>query len=129
MIHDEITYFDKIFERRFNFWYFYKSFWLIKIVRFQIFSKNIEFEILFLKMYTLTHFLTRDSFVAQHSQLWVTKVFTADIDISCFSLTLAEVFSVKIFLYNVNQSYFLSMSTKNFFRWCWLGLFSHWRQS
>ena len=68
-------------------------------------------------------------FLAQHSQLRVTKVFTVDINISCFSLTLADVFSVRIFLYDVNQNYFLSISTKIFFRWCWLGLFSQWRKS
>ena len=68
-------------------------------------------------------------FFAQHSQLWMTKVFMTDIDIRYFSLTLAEVFSVRIFLYDVNQSYFLPISAKFFFRWCWLGLFSHWRHS
>ena len=31
------------------------------------------------------------------AQLWMTKVFTADINISCFSLMLAEVFSIRIF--------------------------------
>ena len=68
-------------------------------------------------------------FLVQHSQLRVTKVFKADIDISCFSMTLADVFSVRIFLYDVNQNYFLLISIKIFFRLCWLGLFSHWRQS
>ena len=68
-------------------------------------------------------------FFAQHLQLRVTKVFTVDIDISCFSLTLVEIFLVRIFLYDVNQSYFLSISAKIFFRWCWLGLFSYWHHS
>jgi len=67
-------------------------------------------------------------FLVQHSQLRVTEVFTADIDISYFSLALTKVFLVRIFLYDVNQSYFLSTSAKIIFRWCWLGLFSHWRQ-
>jgi len=60
--YDKIICLDKIFERRFNFWYFYESFWLTKILRFQILSKNKEFEILFSEMFTLTHILTRDSF-------------------------------------------------------------------
>jgi len=52
--------------------------------------------------------------LAQHSQLRVTNVFTVDIDISNFSLALVDVFSVRIFLYDVNQSYFLLISTKIF---------------
>ena len=64
--------------------------------------------------------------LAQHSQLRVTKFFTVDNNISYFSLTLAEDFSVRLFLYHVNLSYFLPISTKIFFRWCWLGLFSRW---
>ena len=62
MIHDKIVCLDRVFEKRFNFWYFYESFWLTKTEGFQIFSKNIEFEILFLKMLTLTYVLVRDSF-------------------------------------------------------------------
>ena len=62
---------DRIFERRFNFWYFYESFWLTKIVRFQILSKNIEFEILFTDILTLTHVLDRDSFsLNTHNYGW-----------------------------------------------------------
>ena len=57
MIHDKIVCLDKSFERRFNFWYFYESFSWTKIVEFQILSKDIEFEILFSEMLTLTHFL------------------------------------------------------------------------
>jgi len=98
-------------------------------VGFQILSKNIEFEILFSEMLTLTHNVCSRLILTQHSQLRVTKVFTIDIDISCFSLTLAKVFSIKIFLYDVNQSYFLPIPAKIFFRWCWLGLFSHWHRS
>ena len=78
------------------------------------------------------HFNSRSCswfFFAQHSQLRVTKVFTANIDISYFSLTLVKIFFVIIFLYDVNQNYFLPISAKIFFRWCWLGLFSHWRHS
>jgi len=36
MIHDKIACLDRVFKRRFNFWYFYESFWLTKIVGFQI---------------------------------------------------------------------------------------------
>ena len=97
MIHDKIACLDRIFEKRFNFWYFYESFWLTKTMGFQILSKNKEFEILF---FGDAHFNSRffsRLFLTQHSQLRVTKVFTAKIDISCFSLTLAEIFSVRIF--------------------------------
>ena len=55
-IHDKITYLDRIFEMIFNFWYFYELFWSTKIIRFQIFSKNKEFEILFSETVTLTMF-------------------------------------------------------------------------
>ena len=48
-IHDKIVCLDRIFEKRFNFWYFYESFWLTKTVGFQILSKNKEFKILFRK--------------------------------------------------------------------------------
>jgi len=128
MIHDKITCMNKIFEMRFNFWSFYESFWLTKIVRFQILSKSMKFEIFFEDAHSNLRFCSR-LFLAQHSHLRVIKVFTVDTDISCFSLILAEVFSVIIFLYDVNQSYFLPISVKIFFRWCLLGLFSHWHQS
>jgi len=62
MIHDKIACLDRVFEMRFNFWYFYESFWFTKIVEFQILSKNIEFEILFSEMLTLTQVRARDSF-------------------------------------------------------------------
>jgi len=128
MIQNKITCLDRVFERRFNFWYFYKSFWLTKTMRFQILSKKY---IIWNSFFGGAHSNSRSCsrlFLAQHSQLQVTKVFTADIDISCFSLTLDEVFSVRIFLYDVKQNYFLPISAKIFFRWCWLGLFFHWRQ-
>ena len=60
MIHNKITCLNRIFERKFNLWYFYELFWLTKIVRFQILLKNIKFEILFLEMLTLTHIFVRD---------------------------------------------------------------------
>ena len=114
MIHDKIVGLDKIFERKFNFWYFYESFWLTKIVRFQILSKNIEFQILFFRdAYSNSHSCSW-LFLAQHLQLRVTKVFMGDINTSCFSPTLAKIFLVRIFLYDVNQSYFLPISAKFF---------------
>ena len=75
-------------------------------MEFQILSKNIEFEILFLEMLTLTHVLARD-FFAQHSQLWVTKVFTADIDINCFSTDVGRDF--------FGQNFFVLYQPKLFF--------------
>ena len=116
-------------EKIFNFWYFYESFQLTKTGGISNSLKKYRILIFF---FGDAHFNSHSCsrfFLAQHSQLRVTKVFTTDINISCFSLTLAEVFLVKFFLYDVNQSYFLSLSVKIFFRWCWLGLFSHWRQS
>jgi len=62
MIYHKIPCLDRIFERKFNFWYFYESFLLTKTIRFQILSRNLKFEILFLEMFTLTHVLTRNSF-------------------------------------------------------------------
>jgi len=129
MINDKIACFDKIFKKRFNFFIFL---WIILIDLNSEISNS-------LKKYKISNSFFRDAhsnlrfcswlFLAQHSQLRVTKVFITDIDISCFSLMLVKVFSVRIFLYDVNESYFLPISTKIFFRWCWLGLFSHWRQS
>ena len=62
---------DRVVERIFNFCYFYESFWLTKTVGFQILSKNIEFEILFSEMLTLTHVPAHDSFsLNAHNYRW-----------------------------------------------------------
>lgn len=91
-IDDKIACLDRIFERRFNVWYFYESFWLTKTVGFQILSKNKEFEILFFGDAHSNSCSCSRLFLAQHSHLRVTRVFTVDIDIRCFSLMLAKVF-------------------------------------
>ena len=109
-IHDKITCLDKIFEMRFNFWYFYKSFWLTKNSEISNPLKNYR---IWNSFFGDAHLNSRrycsQLIRVQHSQLQVTNVFTTDIDISFFSLALPDVFSVRIFfLADVNHGNFVN---------------------